>query len=80
MIIDVPIELIPNYMIIIIYTLVILLIGYCLGVYVMTKVCFHLWFVKFNLNKLKVDLSDEDYVEFTNYVIKMVEHNKVMRE
>jgi hypothetical protein len=80
MIINLPIELIPNYMIIIIYALGIFLIGYCLVVYVMTKVCFHLWFVKFNLNKLKADLSDEDYAEFANYVIKMVEYNKVMRE
>jgi hypothetical protein len=46
----------------------------------MTKVCFHLWFVDFNLKKFKTELSNEDYTEFENYVIKMIEMNKVMQE
>jgi heme O synthase-like polyprenyltransferase len=78
--INTPLESTAYYMEIIIYTALILLLGYCSAIYAMTKVCLHLWFVNFNLKKFKTELSNEDYTEFANYVSKMIELNKVIKE
>jgi hypothetical protein len=80
MIVDIPIELITDQILIIICALAILFIGYCLGVYTVTKLCFHLWFIKFYFNKFKVDLSDEDYSELADYITKMIKSNGIWEE